>query len=432
MDGSHKVQLTRDGKSLSCARWSPDGSEIWFVQGGQIWSAPISGAGTDKARLGKRTQRSDVPGGVGEFKLSPDGSQLLYTATVPSNVKSPKDFDPALDKAKAYVTEDLMYRHWDHWVEEIPHTYVATTGNGMITGEAVIDLLGGPDVKYELPLEPFGGLEQLAWSPNGRYIAYSCKKLTGKQYAFSTNTNIYVYCVLTGETTELPGRGGYDTDPVWSPDGNAIAWLSMRRDGYEADKVDILCTKLGFIEDCEGQSGNPQPEGPVLLTENFPYNAGGLFWAADSGSLYFSALNSDGVESLYRIATADGSLERLTGGELWYDFSGIFGVLDDGTLLASYCSMDFPAELVAVKDGQPVQLTHENEAILSQIKPHKTEKRFVTTVDGKQMLTWVLFPPEFDESKTYPAIEIFLGGPQGTLSQGWSYRWNYCLMCNQG
>ena len=431
-DGSDKVQLTRDGKSISNARWADGGKSIWFLQDGQIWSAPVIGLGTAKVKLGKRTRRSDVAGGIGEFKLSPDESQVLYIATVPSNVKSPKDFDPALDKAKAYVTEDLMYRHWDHWVEEIPHTFVAATGNGPVTADKAIDILGGPDVKFELPLEPYGGLEQLAWSPDGRYIAYACKKLTGKQYAFSTNTDIYLYCPLTGETTALPCRNGYDTDPVWSPDGTTLAWLSMARDGYEADKTDILAVRLTPQEDGEGQAANPVAGEPVLLTADFPFNAGGLFWTADSKSLCFSALNSDGVESLYRIAADGSDLVRLTSGDLWYDFSGIFGIQEDGTILATWSSMDFPTELVAVKDGKPVAVTDENGHILSQLKPHKTEKRMVRTVDGKEMLTWVLFPPEFDAAKTWPAIEIFLGGPQGTLSQGWSYRWNYDLMCNQG
>ena len=422
-DGSGKVQLTRDGKSISGARWSLDGKAIFFLQGGQIWKAEFLGD-----QLGKRTKLSDVAEGVADFLLSPDQTQVIYVSTVPSDVKSPADTDPALDKAKAYVTEDLMYRHWDHWVTELPHSYVATLGNGPVTKENSIDILGGPDVKFELPLEPYGGAEQLTWSPDGRYIAYACKKLSGKQYAFSTNTDIYLFCPLTGETTAVTRGGGYDTDPVWSPDGSRIAWLSMDRDGYEADQVRLKIAELAVAAAGEGQAANPAVR--EIRTLEFDYNVAGPVWSEDGKAVYFNAL-VDGLQGIFR-AEPDGSVTRLTPEDAWYDFDSPFAVLADGTLLASWCSMDFPTELVRVKDGAFAAITEENAPILSQLKSHKTEARRVRTVDGKDMLTWVLFPPEFDPAKTYPAIEIFLGGPQGTLSQGWSYRWNYALMAHQG
>ncbi|MBQ4183480.1 MAG: S9 family peptidase, partial [Bacteroidales bacterium] len=367
---------------------------------------------------------------IEEFLLSPDGSQLIYVSTVHSAVEVPSDTDPALDKAEAYATEDLMYRHWDHWVTEINHSFVAPLGNGII--REGLDILGGEDVLFQLPNGPFGGVEQLCWSPDGRYIAYSCKKLAGKEYAFSTDTEIFIFCPLTGETTQVTLGGGYDTNPVWSPDGKHLAWLSMERDGYEADKVRLLMADVLYQDSEDGQAANPVIENIVDLTSDFPYNADGPLWAADSKSLYFNAL-AEGVQGIFSIvADPETALFRLTADNLWFDFASPFAILQDGTLLTTYCSMDFPTEIVAVNDNAVNQLTFENEHILSQLDKHETEARMVKTVDGKDMLTWVLYPPKFDRTKDYPAIEICLGGPQGTLSQGWSYRWNYLLMAHQG
>ena len=420
--GGTPTPLTKDGKSISAAKWSSDGSAIFFLQGGQLWKAPFKAG-----KLGKREQITDVERGVDDYALSPDESQIMYVSSVHSAVEVPSDSDPALDKANAYATEDLMYRHWDHWVTDIPHTFIATMHNGIIKDG--MDILEGE--LFQLPNGPFGGIEQLAWSPDGRYIAYSCKKLTGKQYAFSTNTCIYIYCPLTGETTQVTFDGGYDTNPVWSPDGSRLAWLSMPRDGYEADKVRLMVADVIYQEEGEGQTSNPEVLDIRDLTENFKYNADAPVWAEDGKSIYFNAL-TEGIQSIWNVVVeGDTDFFRLTADNLWFDFGSPFGVLQDGTILTTYMSMDFPTELVAVNDNSIQQITFENEHLLSKLEKHETEARWLKTVDGQDMLTWVLYPPRFDASKTYPAIEICLGGPQGTLSQGWSYRWNYLLMCHQ-
>ena len=424
-EGGEPTQLTMDGKSLASAKWSKDGSAIYFLQDGQLYKAPYK-----NGKLGKRTQLSDVPAGVDDYLLSPDEAQLIFVSSVHSAVEVPADTDPLLSKAEAYATEDLMYRHWDHWVTEIPHSFVASLGNGVIRGG--MDILGGEETFFQLPNGPFPDVADLCWSPDGRYIAYACKKLAGKAYAFSTNTCIYLYCPLTGQTTQVTSDGGYDTHPLWSPDGSRLAWLSMERDGYEADKVRLMVASLRYEEEGEGQCANPSVENICDVTQAFKYNADGPVWAADSQSLYFAAL-AEGVQGIFNVVLSEmPEIVRLTADNLWFDFDAPFGVLPDGTLLTTYASMDFPTELVAVNDNAIQQLSFENEHLLSQLDSHDTEARWLDTVDGEKMLTWVLYPPQFDASKTYPAIEICLGGPQGTLSQGWSYRWNYLLMCHQG
>ena len=420
VDGGDPTPLTMDGKSISNARWSPDGKFIYFIREGQVYKASYNAG-----KLGGRRKLTDIPAGVQEFSLSPDASYILYVSSVHGSVERPVDSDPMLSKAAAYATETLLYRHWDHWVDEICHSFIAPLGSGVVTEG--IDILGGEDVPFQLPNGPMGGIEELCWSPDGRFIAYSCKKLTGREYAFSTNTEIYIYDVQTGETEEITVGGGYDTIPVWSPDGNSLSWLSMARDGYEADKVRLVVAKL----DCSGE-GLPQILEITDLTDEFAYNAESPVWAADGKSIYFASL-VEGVQAIYNvIADPETAFFRLTSPNLWFDFNSPFAVLQDGTILTTYCSMDFPTEIVALGDNSINQLSFENHHILSQLDKHETEARMVKTVDGQDMLTWVLFPPQFDPTKEYPAIEICLGGPQGTLSQGWSYRWNYCLMAHQG
>ena len=450
LDGSDNQMITKSGKSISNARWSADGKHIAFMVGGQICVAAIE-LNDGVWKLGDAVQVSDIPAGVGEFKLSPDQKKVMYISYVKSHVDKPVDRHADLDKATAYVSEDLMYRHWDHTVLEIPHTFIADFSfeGAQITPENSVDILAGEAELYELPTEPFGGLEQLSWSPDGRFIAYSCRKLVGKKYAFSTNTDIYIYNVKTGECARVEcSANGYDTDPVWRPDGKYLAWISMERDGYEADKQTLVVAWADYSTVNKDGSGVPSIIYPDK-SPSFEYNVSAPVWSDDSQDIYFSSL-VEGIQSIwvwhYGPNGVETYMERITGEDMWYDFGSPFHIKnnEDGskTLLTTWCSMDFPTELVRVDftNGDLViptkatytQITHENEHILSQLAEHETEARWLDTVDGKKMLTWVLYPPQFDPSKTYPAITICLGGPQGTLSQGWSYRWNYRLMAAQG
>ena len=440
-DGSERQQITKSGKSISNARWINGGKGLAFIMGGQIWTANIR-TGKEGWKVTGLTQVSDIPAGISEFKLSPDQSRLIYASYVKSDVKTPADCYEDLGKANAYTTDDLMYRHWDHTVMEIPHSFIADFSPKAavsVTPETSIDILAGEPANYELPTEPFSGIEQLDWSPDGKFIAYSCRKVTGKKYAFSTNTEIYIYNVENGKCSKISTAGGYDTDPVWSPDGSKICWVSMERDGYEADKQRLMISDLNWSE--LDENGCPKASEPVDATADFKYNVTGPVWDENCKEIYFASL-AEGLQGIFKAEYADEvwQITRLTDEDRWNDFGSPFHIAktDEGGLemLTTWCSMDFPTELAAVVvspegvEYKPV--TTENEHILSQIAEHNTEARYVKTVDGKDMLTWVLYPPQFDPAKKYPSILICLGGPQGTLSQGWSYRWNYRLMAAQG
>ena len=231
-DGSNNQKITAQNTSLSNARWYKDGAYILFLMKGQIHSMKADGASIIH-------HITDVPGGISAFELSPDHSQIYYISEIQSAIR-PTDVYPDLPKSSGRIIKDLMYRHWDHFVEKIPRTYVANLderrvlrgGNALV---ASFDLLG--DEPYELPTLPFGGAEQLSWSPDGKTIAYACRKVVGKEYAFSTNTDIYLYDLQSGAVKNITeGNMGYDTDPRFSPDGKYIAWVSMERGGFEADK----------------------------------------------------------------------------------------------------------------------------------------------------------------------------------------------------
>ena len=443
-DGSMRQQLTASTASISNARWCDGGKKIMYLKEGQIWIGSLRHTGSGWT-IRREEQISDIPGGIGGFKLSPDETMIMYSGNVKNHVDKPSDIYSDLGNADAIETDDLMYRHWDHWTTEIPHTFIAHVNTKSakpksIRTENSTDILASEKEMYELPAEPFGGMEQLDWSPDSKTIAYSCKKLAGKKYAFSTDSDIYLYDVATGGCTQIVSGGGYDTCPVWSPDGSRLCWLSMERDGYEADKQRLMVAEVGW----KSPVGEPDRKIPMLgnvkdLTAGFKYNAAGPVWAPSSDRIYFNAL-AEGLQGIFSaMADGQGPVTRITGEDLWYDFGSPFHISDhDGgtTLLTSWCSMEFPDELAAVDirpDSTAIRpVTSENSDILDKLSRTTMEARHVKTVDGKDMLTWVVYPPGFDKEKVYPAILICLGGPQGTLSQGWSYRWNYRLMASQG
>ena len=407
-DGSARRQITQGVAGVHGARWIQQGRRISYISSEsgapQVWT--MAPDGTD------RRQVTNIEGGLSDYLFSPDEKQLAYIKEI-SFGKSTKEIYPDLPKATGRIVTDLMYKHWDEWVETIPHIFIAPVGGEAITGGK--DILEGEP--YEAPTKPFGGAEELSWSPDGKTLAYSSRKKTGMEYSLSTNTDIYLYDLASGQTRNITeGMGGYDTHPRFSPDGKRISWISMERDGYEAD------LKRLFVQDLKtGQK--------TFLTGGFEYDVDELQWAANSQSLFF--LSTKHAEAqLWEIALKDRKIRQITTG--MHDYTSLD--VQGGKILAGRQSYIEPTDLylVDVKTGAAKQLTAENKSTLDGLAPISVEKRWVKTTDGGNMLVWVVLPPNFDKTKKYPALLFCQGGPQSPVSQFFSYRWNMRLMAEQG
>lgn len=352
---------------------------------------------------------------VNDYRFSPDLSKVIIVRAVDHESIAHKE-NPDLDKISGEIFDDLMYKHWDHWVKKLPQSLVANVQKDLTVSEEVVNILG--DEKYELPIEPFGGIEQLAWSPDSKTIAYSCKKLTGMAYAKSTNTDIYLYNLENGTTKNVSeGMMGYDTDPRFSPDGKYISWISMERDGYEAD-----LKRLFIMDLTTGKKSN--------VTEKWEHFVEQFAWMEDSKSIRFLT-NDQGLNNLFDLELKGLKLTKITN----YDMADVTSFSGTGRqVVYGLQSMKQPTDIYTMdlKKGKDVKLTTENDDLLKDIPNVEIQKRWITTTDGKKMLTWVILPPNFDENKQYPAILYCQGGPQSTVSQFWSYRWNLRTFASHG
>lgn len=409
-DGSENTLLTTGAASEMEPAWIKGGQKIAFLtsEGGssQIWEMNIDGSG--------RKQLSNYEGDIEGFRFSPDGSKVVFISQVKYG-KRTSDLYPDLDKASGMVIDDLMYKHWDEWVQSVPHPFVASF-DGNKVGQATDILQGEP---YESPMKPFGGIEQVAWSTDSKQIAYTCRKKTGKEYSVSTDSDIYLYDIESKLTRNLCKEDatdknmGYDTNPKFSPDGKRIAWQSMERDGYESDR-----NRLCVMDLKSGQK--------TYVTESFQSGVDDYCWAPDGKTLYFTGVWH--ATSMIHSTNLKGEVKQLTDG--MYDYASV-AVLNDKQLLTKRHSLSAADELFTVslkKKTEVVRITKENDHIFSQLNLGKVEPRWTKTVDGKDMLSWVVYPANFDPNKKYPTLLFCEGGPQSPVSQFWSYRWNLQIM----
>lgn len=432
-DGTNLKQLTIDEKNETDAAWIDGGNRIAFLREGQLWS--MNADGTDRKQL--THSKEDIEG----FLFSPDEKRVILVKSLPYH-GSIKENPSDLPKATGLLVVDMNYRHWDHYVESIPHPFVAdVTSEGVGDG---VDMLEGEP--YECPMAPFGGMEQLAWSPDGNTIAYTCRKKEGVAYAISTDSDIYIYNIGTHATKNLckpegyrepsvdPTKTmreqavnkqggdcnvGYDTNPSFSPDGKYVAWQSMSRDGYESDRNRLCVYELA--------TGNK-----TYVTESFDSNVDAFTWAPDSKTLYFLGC-WHACTHVYQ-TNLSGKVTQLTDG--WYDYGSL--QMMGKKILVTRHSISHPDDLFVVtpskkeKQSEVTRITDENKHLFDQLEMGKIEERWVKTTDGKQQQVWIILPPHFDANKKYPTLLYCEGGPQSPVSQFWSFRWNFQIMAAHG
>ncbi len=378
-------------------------------------------------KIPRKTYRIPVNGGTAEElasaegltpnkNLSPDGRYLISSRDIKIDKVSGADFYPDLKQSNVQVYNDLMYRHWDTWADgTFSHLFYAPANRP----EEARDLM--PGERWDSPLKPFGGAEDYTWSPDSKQIVYSCEKKSGKAYAVSTNTDLYAFDLATGQTRNLTeGMKGYDLQPAFAPDGT-LAWLSMKRDGYEADKQDIVVMK-------NGRKANLTAFRDDLHINSFA-------WSDDGKSIFFVA-PIDGTEQLFELkytgtSTTKPQIRQISFGD--HDVTGIIGQ-HSNQLLITRTDMNHAAEIfsVDISTGNMKQLTHTNDSLYAGIGLSRIEKRYVKTTDGKKMLVWVIYPPDFNPAKKYPTLLYCQGGPQSALTQYYSFRWNFQLMAANG
>ena len=436
-DGTNEKLLTTQKGSELAPKYLKNGKITFLAADAdgtmQLWMMNADGSARQQVSKGKRD--------IEDYIFSPDEKLVLVIHSVPytgSIAAKPAD----LPKTSGYVVNEAMYRHWDEWVEAIPQPFIYHF-NGTELSTDPIPVLGNEP--FESPMKPFGGIEQLCWSPNSKCIAYTCRKKTGREYAISTDSDIYLYNIETGKTTNLckpstyktPAYDftrslqhqavnaplkegldynlGYDTNPSFSANGKYIAWQSMERDGYESDRNRLCVYEL--------ETGKK-----TYVTEQFDSNVDAYTWANDNKTLYFVG-TWHGTTHVYS-TNLKGQVKKITDGQ--YDYTDV--ALCGKKLLCGRQSMKEAKEyfLVDVKKGNATQLTHENQYFRDNIDWGDVQPRTCKSVDGKDILSWIVLPPRFDANKKYPALLFCEGGPQSPVSQFWSYRWNMQIMAANG
>jgi dipeptidyl aminopeptidase/acylaminoacyl peptidase len=398
--GGDPVQLTKDGGTSP--QWFNNGKSIAYVNGGSLYTMNANGS-----------EQKVVAGltGFEIFSISPAGNKIYFTKRVKLDQTANEKYN--LPKANVRIINDLMYRHWNYWSDySYSHLFLGSFDGKAVSEEK--DLMNGQ--KFESPLSPYFDEGEISWSPDGNQIAFTTKRLTGKEDAKSTNSDIYLYDIPSGKEVNISeDNHGYDKYPVFSPDGLKIAFQSMERDGYESD-LDRL-----FVYDIKTGKRS-------WVTKDWTYDVSSINWA-DNEKLYFTSAYN-GTVKVFKTNLGGKGVDKVAEGV--FDLDAI--TLKSGVMLARLTSMSMASEIskVDLSTGEVKQLSSINKSIYESIKMGKTEEKFVKTKDKENLQMWVIYPPDFNPSKKYPALLFCEGGPQSALTQFWSYRWNMQMMAAKG
>lgn len=401
-------RITWNGDHNFNPRWSPKGDKIAFLsdRNGKSQGYVMDMKG------GEAQKMTDMENGIACFDWSPDGKWLSFVSDVKLE-QTVTEIYPDLPDVNVHIADDLPVRHWDHYLDEkYSHLFVIPSEGGEPK-----DLM--PGEKFDTPLKPFGGASDIAWSPKGTEIAYTCKKVP--DFAFSTNSDIYTVSPFGGTPKNITnGQLGFDMHPVYSPDGSYIAFQSQERPGYESDRVRLMVyTKSsGRISE---------------ISNDVDQWVSNIEWASNSRELYFTAGNNDGTSQIYEI-DLKGKFKILTKGDYNYGDRVLKAVPGGKELIISRRNYNRPTELfkLSLADNKISQITDINGEVFKNIKPARIEARWITSTDSSKVHSWVIYPPDFDPKKKYPLITYCQGGPQQAVSQFWSYGWNFLTMASKG
>jgi len=416
-EGNGFIRISNTPNSEFNARWRSDGKKIGFLMadGGapQLYETNPDGSGLEKI--------SAEPGGIHGFEYSPKGDKILFYRPVTVQKPDAKLFKD-LPKATGKIYDGLMFRHWDEWADgSFNHVFFQNYNLGELIGKP-IDLM--PGEAYDAPLKPMGGIEQISWSPDGKSIAYTSRKKNGTAEALSTNSDIFLYDTESKTTRNLSlGMNGYDVEPRFSPDGKKIAWQSMEREGYEADKNRLVVKDLsaGVLTDA---------------TKDFDIAIESLVWSSNSQLIYF-LVQTQGTVQVFEWDSkkpSNKSIEAITTGAHNFTSICLFKSGKSDLILTTKQSMNAPNEVWTLDPigEKESQITNVNKEFLAGFKLCKIEKKLVKATDGKEILTWIVYPPDFNPANKYPAVLFCQGGPQAMVGQNFSSRWNFQLMASQG
>ncbi len=409
IEGGEPRRLTASPVTDTHPRWSPDGNEIAFISSRegspQIYIIPVNG--------GEARRISNISTGASGAIWSPDGNNLAFVSTVYPELESDEANRKKMEemknsKVKARLLTRLLYRQWNSWKNDTRnHIFVIPSAGG----EAK-DITPGD---YDTPPLDLGGYQDYTFSPEGKEVCYV--KNTDPVVATSTNNDLFIVDIATGNSRKITANPANDNYPQYSPDGKYIAYRAMKRAGFEADKYSLMLynRNTGEIRS---------------LTSDHDRSTGQFLWSPDSRSLYFTA-GDLGYNSVFSVDVGSGTVTKIT--ESTYN-SSIQITPDGRELVYLRQSMTMPSELFKSRtDGSNTKkLTTTNDRLLSEIEMNSPEEFWYKGAKGADVHGFIVKPPFFDPSRKYPLIYIVHGGPQGAWSNNFHFRWNIQMWAAPG